>query len=108
MTSQLMSDQNMQKQVLSSNHLLAFALMTIMVLGQLYLITHQIEHTLAGEDHSCLVCELADHQADGLTPLLSIASAHLSDRQEVIYHYSYSNVHNSHYLSRAPPTHFSI
>jgi len=100
----------MKKQIIYSplSHFFAFTLLAIMVLGQLYLITHQIEHTVEGDDHTCLVCELADHQADSLTPLLPVATVPLSDRPETTHSYSYNNRHNSHYLSRAPPVHFSI
>jgi len=91
-----------------SSRLLVFALMAIMVLGQLYLFNHQIEHTLEEFDHSCPVCELADHQADGLTPLLPVVTAPLGDKPEATHSYSYNNTHNVPYLSRAPPTHISI
>ena len=91
-----------------SSRLLVFTLMAIMVLGQFYLFTHQMEHALEESDHSCPVCELADHQSGGLTPLLPVVTAPLGDKPEATHSYSYNITHNVHYLSRAPPTHISI
>lgn len=98
----------MNKQNIYRVHLCAFALMAMMVLGQLYLLTHQIEHTLEGDEHACMVCELADHQSDSLLPLISVAPVALIFESVETYRHSFTNSHHAHYLSRAPPAHLSI
>ncbi|WP_241086894.1 hypothetical protein [Candidatus Vondammii sp. HM_W22] len=99
----------MKKQIISSPRFLTFSLMAIMVLGQLYLLSHQIKHTLESDDHACSICELADHQLDSLIVLLPVVpTIALSDRPQATDNYSYSDRYHAHYLSRAPPASICI
>jgi hypothetical protein len=87
---------------LSQRPLLA-ALIAAMVLVQGFLLQHELEHALAGDDDSCLVCHLAGHQGDAL-----VASAlHISvapsppPREEAGY--LFLSPSPRHYAARAPP-----
>ncbi|MBF0470250.1 MAG: hypothetical protein HQL48_02630 [Gammaproteobacteria bacterium] len=95
---------NLQATLSQRSHLFVFVLLTSLVLGQLFLILHQIEHVVAADDHSCLICELASHQADALIATFPALIPTTIYGTRIEYRYSFSNIHTSHYLSRAPPS----
>jgi hypothetical protein len=73
------------------------------VVVQGFLLEHELEHALSGDEESCLVCQLAGHQGDALvdTPPASVPAIAVAAEQASYHHFYHSHLH--HFSARAPP-----
>ena len=79
------------------------ALIAVMVLVQGFLLQHELEHALSGDNDSCIVCHLAGHQGDALVSAeitISVAPP-APPREEGAY--TLLSQSPRHYAARAPP-----
>ncbi|MBF0220153.1 MAG: DUF2607 family protein [Gammaproteobacteria bacterium] len=84
--------------------LLALILSVMLLLAQIYLVNHQIDHIVMAEDHACLICELANHQGNGMALSTLAAPALLTSANPAVATTEFFlSAFTLHYRSRAPP-----
>ena len=79
------------------------ALLVAMLLVQGFLLEHELEHALSGDQESCQVCHLAGHQGDALLGgeiTISVVPP-VPPREEGAYYFLPQSPR--HFAARAPP-----
>ena len=82
---------------------LGMTLVLVMLLVQAYLLFHETSHAVSGEDESCLVCQLAQHQDHALISQVSLAMSADFLPPQYLGTQVFIRTSARYFASRAPP-----